>query len=143
MLTLTGASSLTDMLSLTEGFVRRPRRSPRGFKPMFDFMAMSKSLPELMKMAPQVSDFMTAWLDFMNRMGRKMEYSESKLETIDNKMTYIARELDKANERLILIMSETSVTPELHGDVLMMANADPRNRPDLNGENENAYVSTG
>lgn len=91
---------------------------------------MGKMLPELMKMAPQAQEFMTAWLEFMNRMGRKLDYSEAKLESLDNRTSYIANELDKANERLVLLMSETNLTPELHAEALMMANSDPRNSPD-------------
>jgi hypothetical protein len=106
---------------------------------MMDFMALSKALPELLKMAPRAEEFFAAWLSFMDRLGRKLDYSESKLESLDNRTVYIASELDKANERLVLLMAETNLTPELHHDALMMASADPRNRPDLNGVTQHAY----
>lgn len=104
---------------------------------MFDFASLGKALPELVKMAPQAQEFMTAWLQFMDRLGRKLDYSESKLETLDNRTAYIAREVDTANERLVMLMSETNLTPELHHEALMMANSDPRNAigVDPNGHN--------
>lgn len=94
-----------------------------------DLLSIGKMLPELMKMAPQAQEFMSAWLEFMNRIGRKLDYSEAKLESLDNRTVYIARELDVANERLVMIMSETNLTPELHHEAMMMANSDPRNAP--------------
>lgn len=103
-----------------------------------DFLSLGKALPEIMKMAPQAQEFMGAWLEFMNRLGRKLDYSEAKLETLDNRTSYIAREIDTANERLVMLMSETNLTPELHAEALMMANADPRNHNlAWTGENAN------
>jgi hypothetical protein len=79
----------------------------------------------------QVTTFMTEWTSFMNRMGEKLKFIESQTVSTDNKVCYLVKEMDTANERLLWLMSETSITPELHGDVLQMAVNDPRNQAPL------------
>lgn len=96
---------------------------------MLDFASITKALPQIMAMAPKAEEFMGAWVKFMNHLGEKLKWSESKLETIDNKLTYVVREIDQANERLILIMAETNLTPTIHDGVIGMAASDPRNQP--------------
>jgi hypothetical protein len=78
-----------------------------------------------------VLEFISAWQNFMHHLKGKLEYSEAKLEAMDNRQQFVIDELQEISDKLTLLMSETNITADLHGEVLMMSNADPRNRPDL------------
>lgn len=96
-----------------------------------DFMALTKALPEIMKLAPKAEEFMAEWVKFMNHLNASLKFIEGTGQSTDNKIQYLISAVDGANEKLTLILSENNITPSLHADVLLMANADPRNRPDL------------
>lgn len=76
----------------------------------------------------QATEFMEQWTVFMNRLGERQKFVESQLASLDNRMSYLVREMDKANEQLLFIINETNITPELHEGVLAMAQNDPRNK---------------
>lgn len=83
--------------------------------------------PDTMEAFRQAPQFMDAWTKFMLHLRERLSYGESRLETIDNKLSYVVSRVDEANERLVLIMSETNLTPVIHTAALAMAAADPRN----------------
>jgi hypothetical protein len=84
----------------------------------------SAAMAQAMEQAPK---FFTAWTEFMQTLGRKLAYQENVLAGIEARLGHVSRGVDAANDRLILLMSVSNLTPELHDSVVAMANADPRN----------------
>lgn len=69
------------------------------------------------------------WKEYQILTRQKLGYLESKAESADNRLTYLCNASDDINEKLILIMAESNITPTLQNEVLAMAQADPRNYP--------------
>ena len=57
--------------------------------------------------------FIVNWTQFMNFVRSEQKSIQMQLESIDNKMT--------------MLLSQTAVTAEIHGDVAAMSSHDPRN----------------
>jgi hypothetical protein len=98
---------------------------------MLDFSMIMKALsPENMAAG---TDFIKKWTEAIQVLLDRTKHAESMAAVADSKLDTLVSGVEAANERLILLMAESNLTPEIHSDVLMMANADPRNQVDLSG----------
>jgi hypothetical protein len=99
---------------------------------MFEaFSAMSKLVtPETTDMFSKLPALFDAWRDFMSNMRNKLDRIDTRCERIENRLNYVDGALADIHEMLILMSTETNLTPELHDGVLAMAQNDPRNAPE-------------
>src|SRR5208282_6006341 len=56
-----------------------------------------------------------------------VERIDGRVETVDNKITYLCDLVEAVSDKITLLMAESNLTPELHDDVLLRASDDPRN----------------
>lgn len=76
-----------------------------------------------------VIDEIPSYADQWKRLNATLRFLESSAQGLDNKVVFLIGEIQQANEKLTLLLSESHLTPDLHAGALAMANADPRNHP--------------
>lgn len=79
--------------------------------------------PKFLALADKIPEWISQW----DRLVSGVRFLESAAQSADNRLVYLIRELESANEKLTLIMSETHISPDLHAEAVAMSRADPRN----------------
>lgn len=98
-----------------------------GAKELAMFEIFSKlGSPELQAMIETLPAKVAEWSDFLKKLDASQKRLIEQNEAIENKLQYVCDASGEISDKLTLIMSETAITPELHGEVLDMVQSDPR-----------------
>jgi hypothetical protein len=82
--------------------------------------------PEAIQMISDMPATLDRWEKWMIKHAGMIGHIDGRIETIDNKVSYLCDGVDDVREKLTLLMSESNLTPELHDAIIANSVADPR-----------------